>query len=172
MADKYDFNTTAGQTVKRELLLAYLNTGTADAPVWSVIGKRVTDSSMEFDWAEESAIDILGNNNVSLSKPTITQTFDPCPLEAGDAAQKKIWDTAIVQQDYSALASMDMLIVHAYAGFAERYTACRVTPSSLGGAGGSSVGMPIDVTYGGVRTVGSATISEGVVTFTPESESI
>ena len=172
MANEYAFTTANGQPVKRELLLAYLNTGTADAPVWSVIGKRVTDSSMEFDWAEEGAIDILGNNNVSLSKPTITQTFDPCPLEAGDAAQKLIWDTAIVQQDYVALASMEMLIVHTYANFAETYSACRVTPSSLGGAGGASVGMPIDVTYGGIRTVGSATTEDGVVTFVPKNESI
>ena len=44
---EYTFTTTAGQTVARELLLAYLNTGTSSAPVWSVIGKRVEDSSEE-----------------------------------------------------------------------------------------------------------------------------
>ena len=42
---EYTFTTAAGQTVARELLLAYLNTGTGSAPVWSVIGKRVEDSS-------------------------------------------------------------------------------------------------------------------------------
>ncbi|MCR5138496.1 MAG: hypothetical protein K6C12_15615 [Oscillospiraceae bacterium] len=29
------FNTPAGQTVARELLICYLNTGTAATPVWS-----------------------------------------------------------------------------------------------------------------------------------------
>ena len=40
------FNTTPGETVARELLIAYLNTGTADAPVWSPVGRRVEDSSL------------------------------------------------------------------------------------------------------------------------------
>ena len=65
---------------------------------------------------------------------------------------------------------MDMLVVHAYAGtaetgaFAERYSACAVKPSGLGGS--TTVGMPIDVTYGGDRTVGTAAVSDGTVTFT------
>ena len=36
--------------------------------------------------------------------------------------------------------------------------------SSLGGS--SNVGMPIDVTYGGTRTTGTAAIADGKVTFT------
>ena len=69
-----------------------------------------------------------------------------------------------------------MLIVHLYAGtadsamFAERYTACSIEPSSLGGAGGGSLSMPISVTYGGQRTTGTAAVSSaGVVTFTPDT---
>ena len=52
MAD-LEFNTTVGQTIDRELLIAYLNTGTASAPVWSAIGKRVEDSSEEMDWSTD-----------------------------------------------------------------------------------------------------------------------
>lgn len=33
-----EFNTTAGQTVDRELLVAYLNTGDSSTPVWSPWG--------------------------------------------------------------------------------------------------------------------------------------
>ena len=58
---EYTFTTAAGQTVARELLLAYLNTGTSSAPVWSVIGKRVEDSSEEYDWSAERKKDILGD---------------------------------------------------------------------------------------------------------------
>ena len=39
MAD-LEFNTASGQTVDRELLIAYLNTGTTSAPVWSPLGRR------------------------------------------------------------------------------------------------------------------------------------
>ena len=43
------FNTTPGQTVGREMLIAYLNTGESSTPTWSPIGKRVEDSSAEYD---------------------------------------------------------------------------------------------------------------------------
>lgn len=176
MAD-YTFNTTSGQTVARELLIAYLNTGTNSEPTWSPIGKRVEDSSAEYDWSDETKQDILGSTWGTMKKPIITQTFDPCELDAGDEAQKKIWDLAVVKQDAQALANMDMLIVHLYAGtantavFAERYESCMVKPSSLGGEGGGNIGMPIDVTYGGKRTIGTASVSAGTVTFTPASAS-
>ena len=174
MAD-YTFNTTPGQTVARELLIAYLNTGTNSEPTWSPIGKRVEDSSAEYDWSDETKQDILGSTWGTMKKPIITQTFDPCELDAGDDAQKKIWDLAVVKQDAQALANMDMLIVHLYAGtantavFAERYESCMLKPSRLGGEGGGNIGMPIDVTYGGKRTVGTASVSNGTVTFTPEN---
>ena len=157
---EYTFTTAAGQTVARELLLAYLNTGTSSAPVWSVIGKRVEDSSEEYDWSAERKKDILGDTYGTMKKPVITQSFD--------AAQQKIWKLAVVDQDAMALAAMDMLIVHTYAGFAERYESCMVEATGLGGEGGGSVGMPINVTYGGKRTIGTATKgTSGAIEFTP-----
>lgn len=174
MAD-LEFNTASGQTVDRELLIAYLNTGTTSAPVWSPIGSRVTDSSMEYDWQEESNKDILGTTRSTMKKPIITQTFDPCDLDAGDAAVLKIWNLAVKEQNVAALTNQDMLIVHLYAGtkdtaaFAERYSACMVKPSSLGGEGGGFVGMPMDITYGGARTIGTAAVSAGTVTFTADT---
>lgn len=174
MAD-LEFNTASGQTVDRELLIAYLNTGTTSAPVWSPLGSRVTDSSMEYDWQEESSKDILGTTRSTMKKPIITQTFDPCDLDAGDAAVLKIWNLAVKEQNVAALTNQDMLIVHLYAGtkgtaaFAERYSACMVKPSSLGGEGGGFVGMPMDITYGGARTVGTAAVSAGTVTFTADT---
>lgn len=168
MADM-TFNTTSGEAVARKLLILYLNTGTSSAPVWSPIGKRVEDSSMEYDWGEETKVDILGNTYTTLKPPTITQTFDPCELDAGDAAQLKIWNTAIKDQNTGAMANNDLLVVHTYAGttsgaFAERYPASMVKPSGLGGS--ASVGMPIDVTFGGSREVGTAAVADGAVTFT------
>lgn len=169
MADM-TFNTTAGAVVERKLLILYLNTGTGSEPVWSPIGKRVEDSSAEYDWGEESKTDIFGNTYTTMKKPTITQSFDPCELDAGDVAQVRIWNQAIKDQDVTAMTNNDLLVVHAYAGtadtgvFAERYSACMVKPSSLGGS--SNVGMPVDVTFGGKRTTGTAAVSEGGVTFT------
>ena len=165
------FNTDPGKTIAREMLIAYLNTGTAQSPVWSAVGKRVEDSSTEYDWSTETKRDILGSTWGKMKKPTITQSFDPCELDGADAAQVKIWNLAVKDQDAQALANMDMLIVHFYAGettFAERYESCMVEVTGLGGEGGGDIEMPINVTYGGKRTLGSAAVSGGVVTFTPD----
>ena len=171
MADT-TFNTTAGQTVDRELLIAYLNTGETGTPTWSPLGTRVTDSSMEYDWQEDSSKDILGTTRTTMKKPIITQTFDPSDLDAGDPAIVKVWNLAVKEQNAAKLCNLDMLIVHTYAGtsgnvFAERYSSCMVKPSGLGGS--STIGMPIDVTYGGTRTTGTATVAAGVVTFTADT---
>ena len=176
MAD-LTFNTTAGQTIDRELVIAYLNTGTSANPVWSPIGKRVEDSSESFDWSEESIRDILGNVWNSMRKPILSQTFDPGDLDPADAALVKIWNLGVKDHDARALAAQDCLIVHFYAGlastpFAERYSACMIVPTGLGGAGGGNIGMPINITYGGERTVGTASVNQGVVTFNPNPSSM
>lgn len=168
MAD-YAFNTADNQTIAREQLLLYLNTGTKEAPVWSLIGHRVEDSSMELDWQKESYTDIVGATRNTMKKPTITQTFEPWDLTGGDAAQKKIWDLAFVQQNPQALCNLDMLLEHRYAGFAERYDSSAVEVTGLGGAGGGNIGMPINVTFGGNRTVGTVTVADGSVTFNKEA---
>ena len=174
MAD-LTFNTNSGQTIGRELMICYLNTGTSASPVWSAVGKRVEDSSTEIDWDTETIRDILGSIYSTMKKPTVKQTFEPCHLDAGDAAQVKLWNLAIKDQDAQALAAQDMLLVHFYAGtastpFAERYAACMVEITGLGGEGGSNIGMPITVTFGGTRTTGTASrdAQTGVVTFTAD----
>ena len=169
MADM-TFNTTAGAVIARKMYVLYLNTGTASTPVWSPVGKRVEDSSADYDWGEESKVDIFGETYTTFKAPQISQSFDPCELDSGDVAQVKIWNQSIKDQDISAMTNNDMLLVHLYAGtaesamFAERYAACAVKPASIGGS--STVDMPIDVTFGGKRTLGTAAIAAGVVTFT------
>ena len=172
----YNVTGVSGNTLARELLVAYLNTGTAAAPVWSILGKRVEESSEEFDWQTESKKDIIGNTFNTMKKPIISQEFTPCQLDSGETALTKIWEIAVRDQDNQALANQDMLIVHCYTTdgetnpkfFAERYAACMVEVSSIGGPGGGDLEMPLKVTYGGTRTVGGATIAGGVVTFTED----
>lgn len=172
MAD-LTFNTTAGYTIDRELVIAFLNTGTSAAPVWSPLGKRVEDSSATYDWSEESIRDILGNTWNTMQKPIVSQSFEPGDLDSDDTALVKIWNLGVKDHNARALAAQDMLIVHFYAGetaspFAERYSACMVIPTGLGGAGGGNIGMPVNVTYGGTRTVGTAAkAQDGTITFTP-----
>lgn len=159
MAD-ITFNTTAGQTIGRELLIAYLNTGTAAAPVWSAIGKRVEDSSEEMDWSQETLQDILGDTYTTMKKPIITQSFDPIPLDSGDAAAVKMWNLGVKDHDAQALANQDMMIGHFYAEsgeamFAERYSSCAIAITGIGGEGGGNLTISSEITYGGTRTLGT-----------------
>ena len=170
------FNTVPGRTIARELIVAYLNTGTTSNPIWDPLGRRVQDSSTEMDWSTDTVRDILGNTYGTMKKPTITQTFEPWDLDGADEAQLKIWNLAVNEQNPQGLAALDMLIVHYYAGdsaapFAERYASCMAEVTGLGGEGGGNIGMPITVTYGGVRTVGTVTkdAATGAITFTPDT---
>ena len=168
-----EFGFGTGGAAARELLIAYLNVGTAAEPVWAPLGRRVTDSSERFDWEEESGQDILGGVYTSMKKPIISQSFEAWELTGGDAAQEKIYNLAVVEQDAPALSSQDMLIAHFYTGtggsggFAERYSACAVRPEGIGGEGGGSLVMDVRVTYGGTRTVGTVSRADGTVCFTP-----
>lgn len=166
-------NTTSGETVSRESMILYLNTGTTSTPVWSPIGKRVSDSSMELDWSTNTEQDILGDTYTTAKKPVITQSFDPYKLDSGDAALSKLYDLAVLQHNAQALCNLDCLVVHFYSGdtstpFAERYPASAIVITSLGGEGGGDLEGAFDVTYGGTRAVGTASKGTGgAITFTP-----
>ena len=172
----YKFSTPAGQTVDRKLYLVCGNSGTAQAPKWGRLGKRVEDSSAELDWGEETKQDILGDAYTTMKTPTISQTFDPCELDSGDEYQQHVWNLAVVDQDAAALCNQDLLRIHLYAvdesgaAFAERYPSSMVKPSGLGGEGGGSLTMPIDITFGGAREIGAASVTaDGTITFTPKT---
>lgn len=173
-----EFNTTAGQTIEREKLICYMQTGTTTGqnpkPIWAPLGKRVADSTEAYDWSEETAMDILGVSRTTLRTPQLSQTFDPVKLDAEDSPAIKVWNIAIKDRNAKGLTGFTLLIVHLYAdndgsAFAEQYDSCAVYPSGIGGSGGGDIEMPLEVRFGGTRTVGKATITNGSVTFTPES---
>lgn len=168
MAEATAFNLDTGQKAERNLLIAYANTGTEASPSWEAMGYGVEDSSMEFDFSEETKTDVLGLTTTNLKAPTRKQSFEPCEIREGSALQLKLYN-AIRYERWSELMAMDMLIVHYYVGStgsfeAERFTGSTVVVKSIGGS--STLDMPFDVIYGGTHTLGTAAIASGVVTFT------
>lgn len=177
MAEKFTITTTGdGVSASREMMITYLNTGTESAPVWSAMGAKVTDSSIDYDWGLESITDILGVAHTKAKTAQMSQTFSGSEIVAGDAVMNHLVDLAIVQKDAQRLVQQECLIVHTYlrdesgTAFAERYAACSAVPTTIGGEGGASLVSDIEVTYGGARTKGTATVSNGSVTFVAEDE--
>ena len=166
------FTTPAGQTIARQLMIAYLNTGETSTPTWSPIGKRVESSDEEMDWSQESTQDVLGNTWTTMKKPVITQSYDPIPLDAGDAAAVKLWNLGVKDQNAQALSNQDMLIAHYYTtgSWAERYSGCAVAVTRIGGDGGGNLEISTEITYGGERTLGTVSNTGGTVTFTADDE--
>jgi len=113
-----------------------------------------------------------------MKPPTISQTFEPSELDAGEEYQQYVWNLAVVDQDAPALCNQDLLRIHLYAtdesgnAFAERFPSSMVKPSGLGGEGGGTLQMPVDITFGGTREIGTASVAQdGTITFTPVGES-
>lgn len=175
-----EFNVPEGETIAREQLIAYLNVADSyESPEWAPIGSRVIESTASYDWQTESNKDILGMTRSTMKKPIMTQPFDAWTLSNGDKAQLKLYQLGIVEQNAQALANLDMLIAHWFTtnkgtvagSFAERYASCMIPITSIGGGGGGNVEMPIEVTYGGERTLGGVSKgSGGAITFTPYTE--
>lgn len=177
MAGKYSIVTAGdGISAARETLVTYLNTGTKDAPVWSAMGAKVTDSSIEYDWGLESSTDILGVTRSKAKSAKQTQSFAGNEIVGGDAVMNHLLDIAVVQKSAELVVAQDVLIVHTYLqdetgkAFAERYPTSAVVPTTRGGEGGGPLVSDINVEYGGERSVGTAAVADGVVTFTPDVE--
>lgn len=166
MAAKYTIKGNNGEAVSRDLMVTYINTGTGEAPVWSAMGRTVEDSSVDYDYSQESKTDILGETHVTAKTPTTTQTFSGNNLLAGDAVLNHILDMTVVRRSVSEALNQDLLIAHLYLtdgegnAFAERWKSSSVLLTTNGGAGGDMLASDIEVTYGGAREPG--TVKKGV----------
>lgn len=173
MDTTYTFiNADSDQAFDRNLLVAFLNVGEKATPQWAPIGCRVLSSSEERDWQRESNKDIMGHTHNTMKKPITTQSYEPWPLAGNDAAQKKLWELAVADEDSAKLSNMDILVVHKYVTvngkpWAVRHDASSIEVTSLGGDGGGSLNIDTTITYGGTRTTGTVDESGGEVTFTP-----
>ena len=59
--------------IKRRLLAHYVNVGTESAPEWEMLGYKVEESSIEYNWDIETITDIRGitTSSINKSEPSI-----------------------------------------------------------------------------------------------------
>lgn len=163
-------NLTSGQKADRKLEMHFVNVGnSSSSPTWEILGRGVEDASMEFNHDADQTTDILGITDVSLSQAKPVLELDPNTIRGGQKLSEKLLDIER-RNAISELGMFEVLNVHGYLGSdsfdAELHTGCTIVPQSLGGS--SYVGMPLSVYLSNDKTLGKATVSGGVPTFTAD----
>lgn len=168
-----DTTAKAGQKIKRNLLITYLNLGEAFAtateskPTKFVgLGRGVEDSAIELNPDTSKVTDIFGNTEVTVNKMEITQNFSPVTLRVGSELHKVMLEI-LDKKDFARLSMFEIMVVKAFWGKtingktyypAELHRNCTVTPQSIGGS--SYVDMPINTDMSNDKLVGWASINE------------
>ena len=167
MASNTTINLSAGQKADRKLEMHFVNVGTTESPVWEILGRGVEDASMEFNHDAEQKTDILGVTEVDVSAAKPVLALDPNQIRGGQKLSEKLLDIER-RNAISELSMFEVLNVHAYLGqtsfLAELHKGCSIVPQSLGGS--SYVGMPLNVYLSNDKELGTATVADGVPTFT------
>ena len=162
-----NINLAAGQKADRKLEMHFVNVGTSEKPEWEILGRGVEEASMEFNHDSEQKTDILGITDVDVSAAKPMLALDPNQIRGGQRLNDKLLDIER-RNAISELSMFEVLNVHAYMGensfTAELHKGCTIVPQSLGGS--SYVGMPLNVYLSNDKDLGTATIADGVPTFT------
>lgn len=168
MPQTTDFNTGSGVKAARKLLMTFVDVGTSASREWELVGRGVEDSSIELNPNTETVTDICGITDTSVTKWEPNQSFEPNTVKGGSKLNfklHKIWQDKTPE----LLSQFDVLIVYAYIGESLSFEAeiqhnCTISITSIGGS--AHVDMPIEISYSNDITKGTATISNGVPTFT------
>lgn len=169
MPDSYTaFNLADGQKADRKLEMYFVNMGTSETPDWEILGRGVEDASIAFNHDVSQIVDILGisETEVSAAKPQLD--LDPMNIRGGQKLSAKLLDIER-RNAISELSAFEVLNVHAFLGsagswLAEIHKNSTVVPQSLGGS--SYVGMPLNVHLSNDKKLGTATVKDGIATFT------
>lgn len=157
-----NFNLADNQKAERKLLVTAVNVGTADAPVFQVVGAGVEDSSIEFNPDTETVTDILGVTETTVNKLEISQDLDPMTVRGGSKLAFKLHDI-YSRKAMSEFSQFEVLTVFAYLEsedstssakeyYAELHKGCTLTPQSLGGSGYND--MPINISLSNDKKLG------------------
>ncbi len=144
--------------VKRKLLAHYVNVGTAESPEWEMLGYKVEESAIEYNWDIETITDIRGVTSSSINKSEPSQSMDGYRFNK-DSKFLLTLNSAAVRNAYTEMTSFEVLTVYGFlrnesnACLEKREKNCTITPESIGGSG--NVEMPFTITYSNDFTFGS-----------------
>lgn len=161
MAAATAFNLATNIEAVRKMYTLWVNTGTTGAKVWECVGVGVEDSALEFNADFTKTTDILGVTRTQITKFEPEQSFEPCTLRGGSPLQFQLFQHWLNDRR-AELCNYEVMLVFGFidgttAGtyVAALYSGSAVIPQSIGGS--AYVDMPITITPGGTKLIGSAT---------------
>jgi len=149
---------------KRCLLAMWVDvqraTDNASAAVWEPLGIGTEDASITYEYDEATTTDIWDTTENLVNGVKQSITFDPHYVKAGNTLQAILIDI-INREAWSELSGFTVLVARYYIGNdgayqAVTYDACTIKVQSEGGS--SYVSMPILVSLGGSKTMGTVNI--------------
>ena len=150
--------------LKKFKTIPFINTGTADTPVWARIGKStIFDLTLNANVVTSDFIeDEMPTDDITYYKPTLPQELQ---TNAGDAAFDYVYDK-FYNLPTGEEVKEDVLIV--FAGASSPYKAWRSTATIvLKDLNTVDEKILFDLNFGGTISKGTATVTDGVPAFTP-----
>lgn len=167
--DSFTYDSAITGDVERKYLAHYVNieekveSGTQTYN-WELLGYKVEDASVEFNWDEEVTTDITGTTYKTIKKSEPEMTLDGYIINKKSTFLDKLAKKAI-RNAYSEFADNDVLTVYFWLSKTNTYlakmeTECSIVPASIGGEG--NVGITPVITFSNKATFGS--VAKGVGT--------
>lgn len=153
----FDYDTAIERDVQRKYLAHYVNIGDG-SDEWEILGYKVEDASIEFNWEEETTTDILGNTYRSITRSQPEITLDGYIVNTKSKFLKKMTDMAI-RNAYDEFSNFEILTVYYWLTKDGKYLAkkeskCTIQPDSIGGEGyvriSPVISLSNEATYGSV----------------------
>lgn len=169
MSTPTDFNVGANVKAARKLLKTYVNVGGTGEKEWEILGKGVEDSAIELNAETEETMDILGNNESSVTGWKPSQSFDPHTVRGGSKLAFKLHDIWMNNKP-ELLSQFEIMTVYSYVGDssdgydADIQTGCTINIEKIGGS--AYVDMPITINYSNEKTRGTVKYADNAPTFT------
>lgn len=165
-----EFKAFGTTDVKRNLLSHWVET---ENNKYEILGYKVEDASVEFNWNEEKVTDITGVTYSSITKSEPEMSLEGYIIREGSAFIDKLAKLAI-RNAYNEFSGFTIVTVYGWLTktsggteyLAKKETGCTIKPDSIGGQDYARITPTISFSNNAVY--GIATITNGVLTFTQQ----
>ena len=137
--DKFEHSepTNVRTDIKRNFLAHYVNVGTTSKE-WEILGYKVEDASVEFNWNEEKVTDITGITYSSITKSEPEMSLEGYIINTKSTFLKTLSSMAI-RNAYEEFSNFEILTVYWWlkdtnGGYLAKVEKdCTIKPDSIGG---------------------------------------